>query len=156
MSDIYWRCKEVAAREVVIDRKRFRPSIRPKIIGRIFGPNEYSASAAKNEKSLIKLLYFEKPFFKKVNFKLAGIFNVLCMHALCGFCAHKSTGTGNCHPRKHFFSYRNLTFFSNVYCLVPNIRYRPNIRQHFLAEYSFLAETRKSVFGRSLSRRFGN
>jgi hypothetical protein len=33
---------------------------------------------------------------------------------------------------------------------VPNIRYRPNIRQHFLAEYSFSAETRKSVFGRSL------
>jgi hypothetical protein len=34
---------------------------------------------------------------------------------------------------------------------VPNIRYRPNIRQHFLAEYSFSAETRKSVFGRSLN-----
>jgi hypothetical protein len=33
---------------------------------------------------------------------------------------------------------------------VPNIRYRPNIRQHFLTEYSFSAETRKSVFGRSL------
>jgi hypothetical protein len=33
---------------------------------------------------------------------------------------------------------------------VPNIRYRPNIRQHFLAEYSFSAKTRKSVFGRSL------
>jgi hypothetical protein len=40
-------------RLVVIDRKRFRPSIRPKIIGRIFGRNEYSASAAENEKSLV-------------------------------------------------------------------------------------------------------
>jgi hypothetical protein len=47
--------------------------------------------------------------------------------------------------------YTNLTF-CNVSCLVlvPNIRYQPNIRQHFLAEYSFSAETRKSVFGRSL------
>jgi hypothetical protein len=34
---------------------------------------------------------------------------------------------------------------------VPNIRNRPNIRQHFVAEYSFSAETRKSVFGRSLT-----
>jgi hypothetical protein len=33
---------------------------------------------------------------------------------------------------------------------VPNIRYRPNIRQHFLAKYSFSAEIEKSVFGRSL------
>jgi hypothetical protein len=33
---------------------------------------------------------------------------------------------------------------------VPNIRHRPNIRQHFLAEYSFSAETTESVFGRSL------
>jgi hypothetical protein len=33
---------------------------------------------------------------------------------------------------------------------VPNICYWPNIRQHFLAEYLFSAETRKSVFGRSL------
>jgi hypothetical protein len=40
-------------KRVVIDRKRFRPSIRPKIIGRIFGRNEYSASAAENEKTLI-------------------------------------------------------------------------------------------------------
>jgi hypothetical protein len=37
----------------VIDRKRFRPSTRPKIIGRIFGRNEYLASAAENEKSLV-------------------------------------------------------------------------------------------------------
>jgi hypothetical protein len=37
--------------KVVIDRKRFRTSIRPKIIGRIFGRNEYSAGAAENEKS---------------------------------------------------------------------------------------------------------
>jgi hypothetical protein len=34
---------------LVIDRKRFRPSIPPKIIGR----NKYSAEAAENEKSLI-------------------------------------------------------------------------------------------------------
>jgi hypothetical protein len=34
---------------VVIDRKHFRPSIRQKIIGRIFGRNEYSARAAENE-----------------------------------------------------------------------------------------------------------
>jgi hypothetical protein len=37
----------------VIDRKRFRPIIRPKIIGQIFGRNKYSASAAENEKSPI-------------------------------------------------------------------------------------------------------
>jgi hypothetical protein len=52
-------------------------------------------------------------------------------------------------PENHFFPHTNL-HFCNVYCLVPNIRYRPNIRQLFLAEYSFSAETRKSVFGRSL------
>jgi hypothetical protein len=39
---------------------------------------------------------------------------------------------------------------------VPNIRYRPNIRQYFLAEYSFSAETRKSVFGRSLGLAHNN
>jgi hypothetical protein len=33
---------------------------------------------------------------------------------------------------------------------VPKIRHQLNIRQLFLTEYSFLAETRKSVFGRSL------
>jgi hypothetical protein len=52
-------------------------------------------------------------------------------------------------PENHFFPYTNL-HFCDVYCLVPNFRYRPNIRQLFLAEYSFSAETRKSVFGRSL------
>jgi hypothetical protein len=51
--------------------------------------------------------------------------------------------------QNHVFPYTN-SHFCDVYCLVPNIRYRPNIRQHFLAEYSFSAETRKSVFGRSL------
>jgi hypothetical protein len=45
-------CRRLPPRVVVIDRKRFRPSIRPKIIGRIFGRNKYSASAAENEKSL--------------------------------------------------------------------------------------------------------
>jgi hypothetical protein len=34
---------------LVIDRKRFRPRIRLKIIGRIFSRNVYSASAAENE-----------------------------------------------------------------------------------------------------------
>jgi hypothetical protein len=45
-------------------------------------------------------------------------------------------------------------YVCNVYFLVPNIRYRPNISQHFLAEYSFSAETDKSVFGRSLVSTF--
>jgi hypothetical protein len=53
-------------------------------------------------------------------------------------------------PEETFFFLMQIGLFCNVYCLVPNIRYRPNIRQHFLAEYSFSAETRKSVFGRSL------
>jgi hypothetical protein len=57
------------ALRVVIDRKRFWPSIRPKIIGRIFGRNEYSASAAENEKSFVYLLFISKQYFpEKVNF----------------------------------------------------------------------------------------
>jgi hypothetical protein len=57
-----------------------------------------------------------------------------------------STATCNCHPRKTFCSFYKLLFL----CLVPNIRYRPNIWQNFLAEYSFSDETRKSAFGQSL------
>jgi hypothetical protein len=49
---------------------------------------------------------------------------------------------------------KNITYtiqhFCDVYCFVPNLHYWPNIRQHFLAEYSFSAETRKFVFGLSL------
>jgi hypothetical protein len=43
-----------------------------------------------------------------------------------------------------------LQHFCNIYFIVRNIRYRPNIRQHILAEYSFSAETENFVFGRSL------
>jgi hypothetical protein len=46
---------------------------------------------------------------------------------------------------RQFFFRMQIWLFCNVYCLVPNIRYWPNIRKHFLAEYSFLAETRKSI-----------
>jgi hypothetical protein len=49
-------------------------------------------------------------------------------------------------PKIHFF----LFFFVSVFFLLPNIRYRLNIRQHFLADNSFSAKTEKSVFGRSL------
>jgi hypothetical protein len=53
-------------------------------------------------------------------------------------------------PEKTFVILMQILLFCNVFCLVPNICYRPNIRQHFLPEYLFSAETRKSVFGRSL------
>jgi hypothetical protein len=44
-----------------------------------------------------------------------------------------------------------LQHFCSIYFLVPNIRYRTNIRQHILAEYSFSAKTENFVFGRSLA-----
>jgi hypothetical protein len=52
-------------------------------------------------------------------------------------------------PKKIENSSFKFTFL-RCFPLVPNIRYQLNNPQHFLAEYSFSAETRKSVFGRSL------
>jgi hypothetical protein len=56
-----------------------------------------------------------------------------------------------CAAKKTIF-YLFIPYFFSVFFLVPNIRYQPNIRQHFLAEYSFSAETEKSVFGRKYNR----
>jgi hypothetical protein len=47
-------------------------------------------------------------------------------------------------PENPIFPYTHL-HFCNVYCLVPNICYRPNIRQLFLAKSLFSAETRKLI-----------
>jgi hypothetical protein len=52
-SSTQWANENKETSWIVIDRKRFQPSIRPKIIGRIFGRNEYSESAAENEKSFV-------------------------------------------------------------------------------------------------------
>jgi hypothetical protein len=55
-------------------------------------------------------------------------------------------------PETHVFKFfRIFTTFLLHLLIVPNIRYRPNIRQHILAEYSFSAETENFVFGRSLA-----
>jgi hypothetical protein len=134
---------------IVIDRKRFRPNTRPKIIGRIFVRNEYSASAAENEKVLYSnFLYFTGNFSRESKL-LVDIVNVLCMYVLLHINHAHQLQLATATPENHFFPYTNL-HFCNVYCLVPNICYRPNIRQLFLDKYSFSAETRKSVFGRSL------
>jgi hypothetical protein len=59
--------------------------------------------------------------------------------------------TCNCSPRNPCFKFfLFLQHFCNIYFLVSNIRYRPNILQHILAKYSFSAETENFVFGRSL------
>jgi hypothetical protein len=75
----------------------------------------------------------------------------MCFTLNVSVAAYKSTNylkLATAAPETHVF---NLTLnFCNVYFLVPNIRYRPNIRQHFIAEYSFSSKTEKSVFGRSL------
>jgi hypothetical protein len=59
----------LGAQGVVIDQKRFRPNTRPKIIGRIFGRNKYSASTDENEKVFYCNFSFHRQFFpEKVNF----------------------------------------------------------------------------------------
>jgi hypothetical protein len=97
-----------------------------------------------------KITFYFQEIFSQERKLLVDIVN-LCMHVRfwCPYIMPINCNLQLPPKKNNFFPYTNW-HFCNVYCLVPNICYRTNIRQNCLDEYSFSAETRKSVFGRSL------
>jgi hypothetical protein len=129
----------------VIDRKRFRPSIRPKIIGRIFSRNEYLACTAKNEKKSCFVTFHFQAIFSQESMLLVYIVNVLCMYVTVAHKSCPSTANCNCHPRKPIYSLYKFTFWR---CLLPCADYLLS------AEYSAAISCRIFVFGRNKKIRF--
>jgi hypothetical protein len=128
---------------LVIDQIRFRPSIRPKIISRIFGQMNIRQVLSKMKKVLKSNFFFQSHFFEKVNFKLTFSMFYACMH--CVFLLPiNQLELGTVTPENICFSYTNLTF----QCLLPCAKYS------LLAEYLAAFFCLIFVFGRNKKIRF--
>jgi hypothetical protein len=128
----------------VIDRKRFRPSIRPK---RIFG-----WCCRKRKKSCLLTFYFQAIVSPESKLSI-DIINVLCMYVSFVHKSYPSTANYSCKPsKKSCFSLYKFTFlrcllpcaeyslsaeYSVASIFLPNIRFRPKQENPFSVDHCF-------------------